>query len=378
MALTLNERDRRLDGARAAMRRDDIEALIVVGTAGTGIPFNGNFAYLTGRTLFYASAALYLPLDGEPVSFIPGENQFEDAKRAGWIEHLVLSRQPFADCCRHIAEARRRPERIGVSSLAVLPSPALEEIRGAAPGAELGEAGPLILAMRDVKSEEEIAIARRAGEVADIGFFRSLEILGAGLNGFEWKAEAERVMTAAGADGGFNMLGVGRAGGDSDIFRGFVVPPTARAFEDGDLALLEISPRVEGYYSQIVRLVSLGAPEADIAAAHAACVAAKQKAIAALRLGARFDEVMAPIERGLAAAGLGAKFVATAHTIGLDLSETVINPRTPGEIAAGMVVTVHPMIELGEWRQLFTGETYAVGDSGCVCLNRSEDRIYVV
>jgi hypothetical protein len=43
-----------------------------------------------------------------------------------------------------------------------------------------------------------------------------------------------------------------------------------------------------------------------------------------------------------------------------------------------MVVTVHPMIELGEWRQLFTGETYAVGDSGCVCLNRSEDRIYVV
>jgi Xaa-Pro aminopeptidase len=87
---------------------------------------------------------------------------------------------------------------------------------------------------------------------------------------------------------------------------------------------------------------------------------------------------MAPIERGLAAAGLGAKSVATAHTIGLDLSETVINPRTPGEIAAGMVVTVHPMIELGEWRQLFTGETYAVGDSGCVCLNRSEDRIYVV
>ena len=71
------------------------------------------------------------------------------------------------------------------------------------------------------------------------------------------------------------------------------------------------------------------------------------------------------------------KDVAGAHTIGLDLSEAVFNRNNPGVVADRMLVTVHPMIDLGEWRQLFVGETYLVNE-GVESLSRYDDEIFVL
>jgi Xaa-Pro aminopeptidase len=182
-------------------------------------------------------------------------------------------------------------------------------------------------------------------------------------------------MTVEGADGGFNMIGAGRSEGDDDIFRGFVIPPSNREFRDGDLALLEISPCLNGYFAQTVRLFSFGEPPSWIKEFHAACIHAKNKALAAFKPENSYVQVGEAIRDGLSDKGCKMKGVGSAHTIGLDLSESIINLVNPGEVEEGQILTMHPMVEIGDWRQLFVGETYIAESDGVESLTKFGDEI---
>ncbi len=360
------------------MEKEGLDALIVYGITGVGGRWNGNFVYLADRCLFYADALMFVSLDADPAIFISGENQYLEATRTPWIHDIRMTLQPATDLCRHIGTRRSARGRIGVSSFAGLPAEIAQQLRSQLPNAEFVDASELIFAVREIKSNEELLVARRGGEVGDAGLRRSLEMLRPGVTELEWKAELEGVMTAGGADGGFNMLGAGRADGEDDAFRGFVMPPTERKFQKGDLALLEISPRVKGYWNQIVRLVSLGEPPEYIKKAHAACLAAKHSALEKLKPGETFTNVAKALNDTLVEHGYTMKGIGSAHTIGLDLSESFINLDNRRKVEPGFLVTVHPMVGTGDWRQLFIGETYFVHTDRLEALNRCGEEIVVL
>lgn len=378
MEFTLSERDRRYRAVRDAMEPARLDALLVYGTTGVGGRWNGNYVYLAERCLFYGEALLYFPLSGDPVLFISGENQYLEARRTRWIEEIRLTRQPGADLAAHLAARHGARARIGVSSFAGLPAAAAAELRARCPEVEFIEAGELVLTVRGVKSAEELAVLRRAAALGDAGLRRSLEILRPGLSERDWRAELEAVMTRGGADGGFNMLSAGRAEGAEDPFRGFVVPPSERSFRRGDLVLLEISPRVMGYWNQVVRLVALGQPPEPVRRAHAACLAAKRAALERLRPGETFASASRALDQELGRHGYAMKSVGSAHTIGLDLSESIVNLDNAQRVAAGCAVTLHPMVATGDWRQLFVGETYFVHPDGVEALNRCDESLAVL
>lgn len=378
MGFSLQERDRRHQAVRANMAKEGLDALIVYGSTGVGGQWRGNFSYLTGYCLIFASAAVYFPLEGEPVAFIPGENQLLDARRPGWIEDMRLTGNPIGELCAHAKRQRAAGGKIGVSSFSAIPSGDMGEIRGQLAGAELVDGVSAVFDAREMKGEEELEAARRGARVGDLGWRRSLEILRPGLSEFEWKAELERVMTAEGADGYFNMLGAGRPDGEDDVFRGFVVSPTARKFQKGDLALLEITPRVEGYWNQVVRLVSFGEPPEYIQKAHEACLDAKRAALAGIRPGETFTSVAEAITGALEKHGYAMKGVGSAHTTGLDLSESIMNLDNQRVIEPGLLLTVHPMTATGDWRQLFVGESYFLHPDRLEMLNDCDEEIAVV
>lgn len=378
MEFTLKERDRRYRAVRSEMEKEGLDALIVYGITGVGGRWNGNFVYLADRCLFYADALLYFPLDEDPAIFISGENQYLEAARTRWIDGIHMTRQPATDLCAYVSSRKSAGGRIGVSSFAGLPAAIAEQLRLRLPNAEFAEASEVVFAAREIKSDEELLVARHGATVGDAGLRRSLEVLRPGVTEFEWRAELERVMTAGGADGGFNMLGAGRAEGEDDAFRGFVVPPTGRKFRKGDLVLLEISPRVKGYWNQIVRLVSLGEPPAYIRKAHAACLAAKYSALDKLKPGGTFTDLARALNDTLVEHGYTMKGIGSAHTIGLDLSESFINLDNRRTIEPGFLVTVHPMVATGDWRQLFIGETYFVHAGGLEMLNKCDEEIAVL
>lgn len=378
MEFTSVERERRYQIVKANMETEGLDALIVFGSTGIGIPQNGNYTYISNHKLIYNTALIYFPLKGEPIMFVPGENQLLDAKRTTWIEDVRLAVPPADHVCEMLKSSSSKPEKIGISSLAAFPSGFLSKFKSEFPNIEFCEASSTISSARIVKSEEEKEIARRCSEIADAGLNCSLEILKPGMTELQWRAEVEKVMTAQGAIGGFNMIGVGKSEGEDDIFRGFVVPPTNRQFRAGDLALLEISPCLSGYYSQIVRLVSFGEPPQWIQTYHGACIAAKKKALAQLKPGNSFIQVGEAIRDGLMASGYEMKGVGSAHTIGLDLSETFMNLTNPGVVEIDQIVTMHPMVTIGDWRQLFVGETYVVNSDGPESLTKFEDQIVCI
>ncbi len=332
MEFTTKERDRRYKAIRSGMEKEGLEGLIVYGTTGVGGRWNGNFVYLADRCLFYGDALIFFPLDKDPAIFISGENQYLEARRTSWIADIRLTRQPARDLCAHLSFHNSTKGKVGVSSFASMPAEIAQQLRAQLPNAEFLESSELIFAARENKSGEELQVARLGAEVADAGFRRSLEILRPGVTELEWKAEVESVMTKGGADGGFNMLGAGRADGEDDPFRGFVMPPTDRKFQKGDLVLLEITPRVKGYYNQIVRLVSLGEPPAYIKRAHAACLDAKRKALDKLKPGETFTTVARALNDTLIEHGYAMKGIGSAHTVGLDLSESFINLDNPRKV----------------------------------------------
>ena len=383
MGFSLNERDRRYRAVRAHMAKKGLDAIIVYGNTGVGGQWRGNFSYLTDYSLIFASAAVYFPLEGEPVAFIPGENQFLDARRPGWIEDMRLTGNPVGELCAHAKAQKTTGGKIGVSSFAAIPFEDMNEIRRQLAGAELVDGVSVVFDARETKGEEELKAARQGARVGDLGWRRSLEILRPGLSELEWKAELERVMTAEGANGYFNMLGVGQPDsdppdGEDDVFRGFVVSPTARKFQKGDLALLEITPRVDGYWNQVVRLVSFGEPPEYIQKAHEACLDAKRTALAGIRPGETFTSVAEAITGALEKHGYSMKGVGSAHTTGLDLSESIMNLDNQRVIQPGLLLTVHPMTATGDWRQLFVGESYFLHPDRLEMLNDCDEEIAIV
>ncbi len=376
MPLGLTERDRRYDLVRRNMAAENLDALILFGRTGVGVRWGGDFSYLSGYQMIFSIALLYFPLEAEPILFVPGENQYLGAERAGWIGDLRLSSNPAGDLIAEVKNAA--PRKIGISSLDALPAAVWKELQEGLGGTEWAEASSAVFSAREAKSGEEKAAARLGGEVADRGWARALEVLRAGMSERELFADIENVMSALGAHEYFDMLGAGRAEGDEDLFRGFVVPPTDRRFQAGDLALFELTPRVEGYWNQIVRLVSFGEPPEYIKKAHAACLDAKHKGLEKLRPGARFREVARAVGEGLEAHGFAMKGVGSVHTTGLDLSETLMNLESDREIEPGLLVTIHPMTNIGEWRQLFVGETYFVGEKGPEPMNRCSEEIAII
>ncbi|OGL63868.1 MAG: hypothetical protein A3J27_05125 [Candidatus Tectomicrobia bacterium RIFCSPLOWO2_12_FULL_69_37] len=378
MRFTVKERERRFQAVRSRMQAAGLDALLVFGSTSVGGQWNGNFTYLSDYSPIFATALLVFPLEGSPAMFVPGENQWLDAKRASWIEDTRLSGRPIADACRHLKALHPALSRAGVSSLDALPAGAFAHLEEQLPHAAFAEAAPAVVAARGAKSGEELDVARRGARVADAGWARGLEVIRAGMTERRLFAEMEAVMTAEGAAGYFDMLGAGRGEGEEDPFRGFVVPPADRAFREGDLALLEITPRVGGYWNQIVRLASFGKPPASAQRAHDACVEAKHAALRHMKPGEPLAAMARAAREVLEKRGYAMKDFGSVHTTGLDLSELIIMTATEGHVEPGMLITLHPMISTGDWRQLFVGETYAVTQTGCEALNRCGEAIAVV
>ena len=86
------------------------------------------------------------------------------------------------------------------------------------------------------------------------------------------------------------------------------------------------------------------------------------------------EAISGALERhGYAMKGLG-----SAHTTGLDLSESIMNLGNERKSEAGLLITVHPMTATGEWRQLFVGESYFLHSGRLEILNHCSEEIVVL
>lgn len=137
--------------------------------------------------------------------------------------------------------------------------------------------------MRASKSEAEIAVLKYGFEIAEAGLEAGIAALDIGVSEREVAAEIEYVMRKMGSEGSGidTIVGFGKANTFPILTR-----TTMNTLKAGDLALLTISPRYEGYHGVIARPVSMGPASKEVRFAIDAAIKASAASEAQLKVGA--------------------------------------------------------------------------------------------
>lgn len=222
-----------------------------------------------------------------------------------------------------------------------------DDLAGKLPGVELAPTSSVIEDLRRVKDKDEIAALRRAIAVADEAFVWLLDRLGPGSTEREVALDLEIHMRSTGAD----EISFDPIVGSGPLSAHIHHTPSDRAFEKGDLVLVDFGARVDGYCSDMTRTVVLGPATDEQAGVYGLVLAAHEAGIAALRAGVGGAEADAAARDLIEDAGRGADFGhGLGHGVGLDIHE---GPRlhriSEDTLRAGDVVTIEPGVYTDGW-----------------------------
>jgi len=154
-------------------------------------------------------------------------------------------------------------------------------------GVELVDVSLELRAARAVKDGDEIEAIRAAVRIADAGHAAARDVLAADRTELELWTQTRAAMEAA-------------AGQRLPVLADFVTgertadvggPPTARRLRQGDLLLVDLVPRLGGYWADSCATVALGEPPPAAREAHVAALAALERALELVRPGAKAGEI---------------------------------------------------------------------------------------
>ncbi|HLH99061.1 MAG TPA: Xaa-Pro peptidase family protein [Xanthobacteraceae bacterium] len=264
---------------------------------------------------------------------------------------------------------------IGIAGLGPLPSGMAAAISATLPGVR--SADRLLFDMARAKTEEEIALARKAARVAELGFAHLLEIARPGMTEDALALALKDHMKALGAEDNFLLL-------TASPHNRAVQPSTGRRLAHGDIILAEITPSVGGQLTQICRTVAIGEPAKVLRNKYALVIEAMNAGIAAARPGVPMAEVCRSINQVLEAQGYGEychppHIRRRGHGLGFasirpgDVSldnQTVLEP--------DMLFMIHPNQYLPETGYLLCGEPVLITAAGAEVLTREQSALGVI
>ncbi|MFQ6547234.1 aminopeptidase P family protein [Aestuariibius sp. 2305UL40-4] len=216
------------------------------------------------------------------------------------------------------------------------------------------------MAMRMVKSDEEIALIREGARIADIGGAairdairpgtREIDVAMAGRDAME----AEIARTFPGSELRDTWVWF-QSGPNTD---GAHNPVTTRVLQDGDLLSLNAFPMISGYYIALERTLFLGEPPDEVLRLWRINVAAHELGLSLIRPGATCAGICAELNRFLKYEGVlqyrsfgyGHSFGLLSHyygrEAGLELREDIETALEPG-----MVLSMEPMLWVPEGKR---------------------------
>ena len=195
--------------------------------------------------------------------------------------------------------------------------------------------------LRRSKDRAEIARIARAADIASEALAAVGHLFVAGVTERDVRDEVEYVMRRLGADGPSYETIVASGPENSALPH---ARPTHRAFEDGDLVVVDVGALLDGYHSDMTRTVVIGEPSSEQLEWYSLVAASQQAGLDAVRPGVTAAHIDAACRSVFADAGLEALFVhGTGHGVGLDIhEEPFLGRASSAELGVGDVVTVEP------------------------------------
>ncbi|MBX5467478.1 MAG: Xaa-Pro peptidase family protein [Firmicutes bacterium] len=271
----------RLGRIRRAMAEAELEGLLSYAAGWR----QENVRYLTGAPLRGSFGLVYLPAVGSPTAWVTHADDVQAIRQWGWIDDvrpLDLDR-PWV-LGERLSEGGR-PQKLGLAHRELMPRVLYQAVQKALPHAEVVSATRLMDRVRMVKSAWELEQMRRAGTVADAGWRAFVEAVRPGVREYEVVAAVESVLKRLGAGDNFMLI----ASGKEEVMG--MTPPGNRALERGDMVRTELTPALNGYFTQICRTVVVGVPNDRQQRSHALFREALEAGLAAVRAGVTADAI---------------------------------------------------------------------------------------
>ena len=157
------------------------------------------------------------------------------------------------------------------------------------------------------KRDFEVEAIRRAARLADQGYEVFRDAVRPGRKDYELIAEIEAFFRAERVPENFMIIGVG-----GTEVRG-MAPPVGKIIQRGDLVTTELTPCVDGYYAQVCRTLTVGAPSETQLKAFAVYQEALDAGLAVLRGGIKASEIALAENEVFRKYGLG-EYVTSEYT----------------------------------------------------------------
>jgi Xaa-Pro aminopeptidase len=147
-------------------------------------------------------------------------------------------------------------------------------------------------------------------------------------------------------------------------------PPTEKAVHEADLLLVDWGASGRFYKSDLTRVLATRTISPKLEAVYRVVLTAQERAIRAVRPGAKGQEVDAEARAAIAEAGYGDYFGhGLGHGLGLQVHEApALRPKSEAVLEPGMVVTVEPGIYLPGWGGVRIEDDVLVTPDGCEVL----------
>ena len=259
---SLAERDRRWAAVRKLMAARGIDVIVAPQNTGHSMDFQADARYLThcggGGD---ADIAAVFPLDGDVTAIATSAVPRWTPRVQNWTADVREARRDYGkQIVGRIRELGLKKPRIGITGLGEIGGTRSPEgliihgtwqrIRDAFPESELIDATDILMTVRDVKSEEEVACLTKAVQIIEKGY--EAEIAAARSGAVDWEVWAA------------TQYGLLKNGSEAPIHCNWIsgpnvvrtlTRPTFRLLERGDLIINELEACWIGYQAQGVQPV---------------------------------------------------------------------------------------------------------------------------
>ncbi|MCI2953932.1 aminopeptidase P family protein [Staphylococcus caprae] len=217
--------------------------------------------------------------------------------------------------------------------------------------------------IREVKSEEEIKLIRKAAEIVDKTYDYILTVVKVGMSEREIKALLESKMLELGADGpSFDTI-------VASGYRGALPHGVAsdKLIEKGDMITLDFGAYYRGYCSDITRTFAVGEPDPKMKEIYNIVLSSQIKAIDEIRPGMTVQEADALSRDYIDAHGFGQEFGhSLGHGIGLDIHEgPLLSKNSTGKLQVNNCVTIEPGIYVDGLGGVRIEDDILITENGC-------------